>query len=364
MSPRAKNYLIISGVFLLSTLILYSYFWFFHPQKLQWVYQNWDGPSYVVIAKSLYNQDIAIKVNNIPVVGSGYFAAHFPLYPIFIRIFSFIGYYRSMLFVNHLMALGVLLVFYELVSRFKFTKSPLLLTLAFVLFPPRWFLLTNVGSSEATFMFFSLLMLYFFLKRKHWPAALAGSLAQLTRFQAVHWLLAIGIIAIIRLAKREKIIKIIKEYYPYLLMPLSLILLFSYFYLQFNNFWQFFAIQKGFSQAHWPPFKLFVSNQTLGIQTFWLEGYALVYITYLAGILSLWFNKKNLQLLIFGLSYFIPYIFWVHMDLSRLLVPLFPFVLIGAEKVFSNKAVVIAIYLLYPATMAHFIGFTAWNLAP
>jgi len=363
MSRRKKDYLIISAAFLLSTLILYAYFWFFHPQKLQWVYQNWDGPSYVVIAKSFYNPEITRAVNNIRVVGTGYFAAHFPVYPVFIRLFAFIGYYRSMLLANHLLGLGALLVFYELVSNLRLTKKPLLLTLAFVLFPPRWFILWNVGSSEPTFILFSLLMFYFFLKNRHWPAALAGVLAQLTRFQAVHWLTAIGIIAIIRIVRKEKITKIIKDYYPYLLLPVALILLFTYYQFTLGNFWQFFNVQKGFSQAHWPPFLVFTRNQTFGIQTYWLEGQALLYIGYLAGVLAL-FSQKRWVLGVFGLSYFLPYIFWVHMDLSRLLIPLFPLVLIGAEKVFSHKAVVLAIYLLYPVVFAHFIGFTAWNLAP
>ncbi len=138
MTQRKRDWLIISLVFLLATFILYSYYFLFHPFKLQWVYQNWDGPSYVVIAKSFYNYTRTMEVNNIPFVGPGYFAAHFPLYPVFIRLFSFIGYYRSMLFVTHLFTLFTLITFYEIIIHLKASRQPLLLTLAFVFFPKNY----------------------------------------------------------------------------------------------------------------------------------------------------------------------------------------------------------------------------------
>jgi hypothetical protein len=373
MVKLKRDWLIIIGVFLLSSLILYSYYWFFHPDKLQWVYQNWDGPSYIVIAKSFYQPELTRKVNFINFRGPGYFTAHFPLYPIFIRLFSFIGYFRSMLLVNHLFTIATLIAFYEIVSRLKLSSQPLLLTLAFVLFPPRWFIVSHVGASESTFMFFSLLMIYFFLKNKHWLAAICGSLAQLTKFQAVHWWLALAVIFSLRLISQLKnkqfghaLTKITKQAYPYLLLPLSLAALFFWYKLQCGNFWQFFKVQKTFRHFHWPPFLTFVSNQKLGIETFWLEEQVLIYILYLAGLLALLFKKvkKHFHLAIFGLSFYLPYLFSVHMDLSRYLIPIFPLVLIVGEKVFSHRAVVLAIYLLFPAIFAHAIGFMAFNLGP
>lgn len=362
MISSKRDWFIISLSFILTTAILYGYYFLFHPYKLQWVYQTWDGPSYVMIAKTFYNEELTRKINFISVVGSGYFAAHFILYPAFIRLFAFIGYFRSMLFVSGLFGLGSILAFYEIITRLKLAKHPLWLALPWVLFPPRWFLLTRTGASESTFVFFSLLLWYFFLKKKHWLAALMGALAQLTRFTAVHWWLAIVIIFIVEAIKQKKL-GVIKQLLPYSLLPLVLFAHFYLFQIRYGNFWQFFGVQKEFSQAHWPPFWIFTRNQTFGIQTYWLEGHALFYILYLAGILAL-FNKRTWKLAIFGLSFYLPYIFWVHMDLSRLLVPLVPLLLIGAQKFFSHKATVIAIYLLYPAVFAHFIGFTSWNLAP
>lgn len=361
MISNRKHWLIIIAVFLASTIVLYGYFFLFHPYKLQWVYQTWDGPNYVMIAKTFYNQELTRKINFISVVGSGYFAAHLILYPIFIRLFSFIGYFRSMLLVSQLFSLASLLALYEIVTRLKLTAKPLWLTLPWILFPPRWFILSHIGASEPTFIFFSLLLWYFFLTKRHWLAASMGALAQLTRFQAVHWWLAIAIIFVIETIKLKKINW--RQIIPYTLMPLVLFAHFWLYKIQYGDFWSFFKVQLTFSHAQWPPFWVFTRNQTLGIQTFWLEGHAFVYILYLAGILAL-LTKRTWKLAVFGLSFYLPYILWVHMDLSRLLIPLFPLLAIGGEKLFSNKAVVLAIFLLYPAVFSFFIGFTSWHLAP
>lgn len=370
MISNRKHWLIIIGIFLASTTILYGYYFFFHPFKLQWIYQTWDGPNYVMIAKTFYNEPLIRKINFIKVVGSDYFAAHFLLYPVFIRIFAFIGYFRSMLLVSQLFSLGSLLALYEIVTRLKLTSKPLWLTLPWILFPPRWFIISHTGASEPTFIFFSLLLWYFFLKKRHVLAAIMGVLAQLTRFQAVHWWLAIAVISAIETRQSAKkigwktaISKTLKQITPYGLMPLALTAHFWLYQIQYGDFWRFFVVHRNFSHAHWPPFWVFTRYQTLGIHTFWLEGHAFVYILYLTGVLAL-FKKRTWKLGVFGLSFYLPYILWVHMDLSRLLLPLFPLLAIGGEKLFSHKAVVLAIFLLYPVVFAHFIGFTSWHLAP
>jgi len=161
---KRKDLILIVAVFSLFSLLLYGYFWFFSPYKLQLLYQNWDGPAYVVIAKSFYDIPAIEKANTLG-FSPAYFAAHLPLYPLFIRLFSFMGYYRSMVFVSQLFSLLFILVVYYLI-RFLYPKvNALIISLSIIFLPPRWFIVSHVGSSEPVFLFFLSLSIFFFLKR-------------------------------------------------------------------------------------------------------------------------------------------------------------------------------------------------------
>jgi hypothetical protein len=104
------------------------------------ILRNWDGPHYIVVAKSFYDPSKIVPLLFTDVSPS-YYPAHFPLYPIFIAIFApILGFFYSALFVN--IAAGILLnyVFYRVAK--KYTDHPLLLTAVFTVFPPR-FLVTR-----------------------------------------------------------------------------------------------------------------------------------------------------------------------------------------------------------------------------
>lgn len=52
------------------------------------VFANFDGPNYIVIAKTFYNQSlIAASFSQPPPLN--YYPAHLPAYPLLIRLFSF-----------------------------------------------------------------------------------------------------------------------------------------------------------------------------------------------------------------------------------------------------------------------------------
>ena len=56
----------IVNIFLLASVILYGYYGFFSPGGMNYVYRNWDGPGYLVVAKTLYNVDLINKINPFP----------------------------------------------------------------------------------------------------------------------------------------------------------------------------------------------------------------------------------------------------------------------------------------------------------
>lgn len=102
--------------FLLSSAVFFGYYFFFNPFKFQLLYQSWDTPSYVIVAKSFYIPRLVELANtvNLP---TAYFTAHFPLYPLFIRLFSFVGYFRSAILVSQIFTLLYFIAFYFLLRN-------------------------------------------------------------------------------------------------------------------------------------------------------------------------------------------------------------------------------------------------------
>lgn len=359
-----KDWLIIAAFFVFGTVILYGYFWFFHNLKLQLVYQNWDGPSYLIISKSFYDPVVTDKVNFIHFRPPSYFAVHLPLYPVFIRLFSFIGFFRAMLGVSQLFALLSIILFYEYLREFRIVKRPLLTALPLIFITPRWFILYHVGSSEPVFIFFILLCFWFLKKKRFLTAALAGSLATAARVQGLQFFAGILLFLLLKAFQKRDFKGFLKNSLPFFLMPLTLLAIFYYQKLQLGDFWAFYKGHREFSHFKWPPFSIFdYSNINLTITTMWLEGHVWTYLFYSIGLFSL-LEKKLYEVFLPSLIYFLPLLCLYHIDLSRLAVPILPFTLIAYERLFEKKAFWIGLLLVSPAFFRHAINFMSWNIGP
>lgn len=362
--PKAWKIILI--VYLGLTAIFYGYYFFFKPNKLEDVYKSWDGPSYTLTALSLYNPQIAHDNNYILSVDIKpnwtWLPAHFPLYPWLIRLFSRLGYFQAMLLISQVFSFGVFIAFYEFVSRLKFSRSPLNLTLLMMLLPPRWFIVSHIGATEQIFLFFMLLMLLFWHQKKHLPAAIFGSLAQLARPQGILLIVVVGLYALYELfAHRAKLGALVKTYFPYLLIPLTLLGIFTYFHFTTGDFLAFFSAIKLFKHSQILPFTVF-SYPAPNVETFWQEINAVNYVAYLAAIFIL-FRRHLYRLGILGLIFFIPLLFLRHSDISRYALPLLPLALIAFEELLSRREVVLAAYLMSPAIMAYAVNFMTFNRA-
>ncbi len=363
-----KDHLIIIGLFTLATTIFFGYYWFFVPGKLQYLYQNWDGPSYVLIAKSFYQPSVLNQLNTFG-HPPNYFANHFPLYPLFIRLFSFLGYFQSMLFVSLLFSLLFILAFYHLVKQLKITKSPLLLTLPLIIFPPRWFIVSHVGSSEPIFLFFLTLSLIYFFKQKFLYSAIFAALCQLTRAQGI--LLFAGYFSFFAYqfftSSQKNLIKPVRQFLPYFSIPISLILLFLWFQIQYNDFFAFFHSITQFRHLRLPPFKILFTYDYFGAVagdvSIWKEVYILNYLLYLIPIFVL-FRKKFFTLAILSSFLFLPIPFLVHIDVSRYSLLLLPFVYLGLSDLIARKDFLVPLIFVSPAILVYAINFTLYNLSP
>ncbi|MFH0979700.1 MAG: hypothetical protein V1803_02000, partial [Candidatus Roizmanbacteria bacterium] len=107
---RIYPYVILTLLVLISTFILWSRF------NLMTIYKHYDGPWYLVAAKTFYDPDKIRDLNLASALPEKYFAAHLPLYPLLIRIFKELinyglrikelGYLKSMVSVNILATVG------------------------------------------------------------------------------------------------------------------------------------------------------------------------------------------------------------------------------------------------------------------
>ncbi len=145
------------------------------------IVSNYDGPIYLVIAKSLYNPEF-IKWNFQFPLPLEYYAAHFPLFPFLIRVFSvFIGFPYAMLFVTIAASILATYFFYKFIRQYQNEANSLFLTLVFSLFPARWLIVKSVGSAEPLLIAGIIASIYYFQNKKYLLAGLWGVVAQLAK---------------------------------------------------------------------------------------------------------------------------------------------------------------------------------------
>lgn len=359
-----KDLLIIA---LLFTFISAIFFLFAKTTRggMDSVYKSWDGPSYVITAQSLYVPSEAVKFNSIqsPEIRADFtfLPAHFPLYPILIRLFSFLGYYRAMLSLSLFFSLTFIYMFYFLVRELKL-KNLLWLTLPLILLPPRWFIISHTGSSEPLFFFLVITSLLFYFRRSPWASAAMAALAMVTRPQGALLGIAYLLIAIVELIRTRTMQSVVHRYGPYLLIPLSLLGVFGFYLRQTGDFWAFFSaisIFHHFKLALFPTFNF----GALNIETFWQEANAIYYFIYLAAIIKLFF-LKHWQLGILGIIFYLPLLFLQHEDISRYALPLMPLAFIAFSKVVATRSFNLAAILSVPAIFLYATNFILYNRAP
>lgn len=368
-----------------STLALTLLIWLPHFLRLNFyglnfsegfntIYRNFDGVNYIVIAKSLYQEEI---IKSLPQdLPYNYFAAHFPFYSILILIFSpLLGFLKSMLFVSLISTAGAAIAFYYLVRDFKFTSQPLWLSLVFLVLPARWLIVHSVGSAEPTFIFFTIMAIYYFLKfeekRNYLDITLAGLfglLAQWTRPPGILLFAAFGIYILWKAYNRNfaKFIGQVFEFsfqrFPLVLIPAGLLSIFFLYQATYNDFFAYFHSGDNIHLV-FPPFQVFNINQ-FWVGDIWLED---VVYTYLLGLLAgvMLLKTERLRLLgIYVLTYVGASMFVAHRDISRYILPVFPFALIAFEKVLTSKEFKIVFGIIILGIYLYAQNFLLQNTAP
>lgn len=337
------------------------------------IYRNFDGINYIVIAKSLYNEQlIASLPQELP---HAYYAAHFPLYSLLILVFSpLFGFLKSMLLVSVISTAAAAIAFYYLVRDFKFSSQPLWLSLVFLVLPARWLIVHSVGSAEPTFIFLTIMALYFFLRfedrRNYLDITLAGMfglLAQWTRPPGILLFIAFGIYFIYKGYSKNiarwigRTVQISIEHFPLILIPAGLVAVFYLYQVTYGDFFAYFHSGDNIHLA-FPPFQVFNINQ-YWVGDIWLEDIVYIYtLGLLAGVMLL--NSERRVLGIYVLTYVGASLFVAHRDISRYILPVFPFALIAFEKVLTSKEFKIVFLILLLGIYLYAQNFIIQNAAP
>lgn len=351
-----KEIFIIIAVYVASTITFYAPFVI--KKRFDVVERNWDGPAYIVIAKTLYDPKLMIKDNYIHkyLPHAEQFANKMPLYPIAIRLFSFLTYEKAMLFVAWAFGLLSLLMFYLLLKYLKINNS-LMLAVIYVFYPPRWFVMEKVGGVEPTMIFFVLSSLLLYFRKQYFFSAFALMLATFTKINAL--LIFMSYVAIFLTIDRKNIRKLVY----YFLSPAALLLTFIYFAFVYGNFWVYFSSDTRcyeyvslFKKLYgvFDASACYVGSISLE-EIFWF--YAVAFLT----IITL-YKKRKWDLLIFFLPSFIPMLFLQHNDFTRYGIILYFIFGITFAKYMTKKTALIIYFLLLPAVYLYARNFINVNI--
>ena len=364
-----KNHLKITIITLLSTLLFWFIFSLNIPQylgfpsvDLKTLFANYDGPNYLVIAKCGYNFDCIRNTFSLG-LPLEYYPAHFPGFPIIIKLFDLISPGPvAMLFSTLLGSIFLNLVFYRLATTFTSAKKSLWLTIVFTFLPARLFVLRVIGAPETWFIGFLLASLYFFRQHKYLPSAIFLTLAQTFKTPAVLLLISYMIYFINQFVKTKNKSKLIRQYLPFIMVPVSVLLVFIFYYFQTGDFWAYF--NSGDNRHIFPlPFGVFVSNSSW-VNGIWLEDIIYIFaLAYWTG-LKLFKKYKLKPLGTFVLLYTLATTLVVHRDISRYVTPIYPLAFLAFKKQLSSKIFKKVFYIMILAVYLYTINFVIGNTAP
>ena len=337
----------------------------FQGLSLDNIYRYWDGPLYMIVAKTFYLPG-SPELSAFSHLSPTYYAAHFPAYPATIRLFSFVfGFQVGMLAATIVATSLAVWVFYALLKDLGLSRNRAMwLGAVFLFLPPRWLIYHSVGASEPLFILSFLSFILFFRREQYWLAGLTGVVAVLTRSPGI---LLLGVFLLLvawryyKASPRPSLWTVTRRQLlpmaPFAAAPL---LLFGVFQIQYGDFFAYFHSGDNIHLTGAPFASIWPS--ILGYN--WSEATLWVYLLNAIGILVLW-NHGRRDLALFAGALYVPLIFVAHHDLVRYMLPIFPIsMLIAFERLVSAKEFRLAMLLIVPAIYIYTWSGVQTNLAP
>lgn len=378
MAASIKKFFLISFISIIPTILVWLPF-FFRVEKfwgiplprngMATIVANYDGPFFIAVAKTFYDT-ASIKESfsfGLPVE---YFAAHFPLFPILIRLFAMaIGYPYSMLFVTVASSILALYFFNKFISDYTEKGNAIWVTIVFAILPARWLIVRSVGSAEPLFLAGILASVYYFKQKKYLLAGIWGIVAQLTKSPGIllfiSYILAIFVPEFKKFAtqKFSNYLRQIKIHrmIPLFLIPISLFGVFWFFAQKFGDFYAYFHSGDNI-HLFFPPFQIF-NYSAPWVGTFWLEEVILVYLFGLIGLTKL-VKMKEYSLAWFTGVFFVSILFVSHRDLIRYSLPIVPFIFAAFADSIAKREFKIVMAVLAVPIYLFTLSYISQNVMP
>lgn len=350
---------------LLSTFILWLPFilrvpsWFginIDLNNFLYIYKNYDGILYIIPAKTLYNPNLIQEISQ-SLMKPLYFAAHLPLYPVFIRLFSYIfGYLKSMIFVNVLFTCILACFFYFFVKKLKISEKPIVLTIVF-LFLPRFLIVRSVGAPESLFILLILSSLFFFEKKKYLISCILAGLSAMTKTPGI-LLFIVYIFVFIEEYLNKK--KVNWNFLFTIFVPIGILLVFLLYFFQYGDFFAYFHTGGIVPMSF--PFSVF-NHGLKWVGTVWLEDIIFYFFIYALTVVTLKRSKYR-SFFYFSLVFLTASILVQHRDIARYTLPIWPIAIIAFEKFFTSRKFLAVFIILLPAIYMYAWNFMTQNYMP
>jgi hypothetical protein len=321
------------------------------------VYSNFDGPLYIIPAKTLYDKEQTAQLTRGLNLGVEYYAAHLPVYPILIRVFApILGFMQSMLAVNVLGTMVLAAFFAYMLRYFRLTTHPVLLATVF-LFLPRFFVVRSIGAPESIFLLTILLSLFFFEKKQYLFAGCMGAIAVATKLPGILLFVAYGLVFLEQFFKMRKVSA---NWLWIMLIPLGLLGVFGFYGLRFGDFLAYYHTGGVVPLVY--PFAAFNADAKW-VGTAWLEDIVFYFGLYALTVIALK-DSKHRSFFYFSLVFLAATSLVQHRDIARYALPLWPMACIAFEKFLTSRQFLAGGVLLLPAILLYAWNFISHNTMP
>jgi hypothetical protein len=381
-----KDIFILTLAVFLVTFLVWLPFFFGFGGGVTTIFKNFDGPNYLVIAKSWYDKSFIASHFSLP-TPLEYYPAHFPAYPLTIAFLNLVLPGPWAMLAAALLATWLAAVaFYLLLFKFKLSENPLWLSLVFLVLPARWVVVKAVGSPEPLFLFGLLASFYFFKsafdkvennlfskKKIVWLdlllAGIFGALAQATKSPGILLFVTYAVFLLFNQIKHPLkkgfFLNFYRQFFkpvlPLLFIPLIALATFAFYRARTGDFFAYFHSGDNL-HLFFPPYQGFFADRSW-LGDFWREDLVWQYLLGALAVVFL-FKRKLYDLASFAGVFFGATLFVAHRDLARYSLPLVPFALIAFDELLQRKEFKIALLIILPAVYLYAIYFIAGNTAP
>lgn len=325
---------------------------------MQPIYANWDGPNYVLNAITLYDP-AEIAKRAFLARPNEYYAAHFPLYSLLIRMVApFAGYLSGALLLQILSGIVLNVAFYYLIR--SHSRHPLWLTFVFTIFPPRYWVLRAVIAPELLIVACVIVILMLWDREKYLASGMVALIAVLLKFQAVVFTPVFVAVIFERVLRRERIAV---SSLVATLLPLTGYGLVAMFYaMRFGNAHAYFRAQEIVHMGMDIPFGLF-NYARAWVGTGWLETPALYLMGLFMLIVALSRGFPRIYFW-FALGYTAMLTLIPQIDIMRLAMPLAPLFILVFHRAIESRVFRYGLVASVPMFYLFALNFIMTNRAP